>query len=238
MRKQQVAITYFDDNDLAFLQFCDSTDLQKIISILIKDEFYNKVTGELSTDKDYLNCNGDYRIIWEKIAGEIQLYGGDTIANTWRRHGVSYREILKDVCDEMSVDFQKSKSTLDNEYNFISSIFNTTLEEMHEEDQNKFWEILNNSGKYNYEDFYKNKNFNTFYSSSFLLYYLFNNQFSINKFSLIRKNKNLNIIKLLLKIMLPESKLLQLTGPAYRFTIPVCMAISHLRQKQLNRDFI
>lgn len=38
-----------------------------------------------------------YRRNWQLIAGELQHFGGDSIANTLRRHGKFYRAILLDV---------------------------------------------------------------------------------------------------------------------------------------------
>ena len=45
-----------------------------------------------------------------EIAKEIQLFGGNTAANVFRRHGVKYAEILRDIAEELEFDYKNAKT--------------------------------------------------------------------------------------------------------------------------------
>jgi uncharacterized protein YaaW (UPF0174 family) len=48
-----------------------------------------------------------YKNSWKAIAAEIQLFGGDTVANLFRGKGVMYREVLEDVAKKTVSIFTK-----------------------------------------------------------------------------------------------------------------------------------
>ena len=132
-----MGIKYREDEDLVFLQDCDDEDLKTLADILVFDKPSKKrFTQSLAEDRDFNLCNGFYYKVWNLIAGELQLYGGDSIANLMRRgYGVSYREILVDVCKKMRVNFNK-KSTIEKiEMNLIMKVVEDALEKMSEEEK-------------------------------------------------------------------------------------------------------
>jgi len=64
----------------------------------------------------------EYRKVWDLIGAELQHYGGDSVANLLRREGVTYREILKDVCTSMWLRVDEMKSTVQIENDLLASL--------------------------------------------------------------------------------------------------------------------
>jgi len=132
-----MAIKYRDDADLEFLKDCDNEDLKVLADILIyKKNGKKRFTQELADERDFRHCNGDYQKVWDLIAGELQLYGGDSIINMVRRwKGVPYREILENVCGKMRVNYNKKSPTEKIEMNLIMKVVEDALEKMSEEEK-------------------------------------------------------------------------------------------------------
>ena len=95
------------DIDLNFLQYCSNTELKELCDLLTHDEngeirFSERLTGKDSYIENYPhNC----KALWQDIALELQLFGGNTFANLFRHgRGPSYESIVYDVCREMKVE--------------------------------------------------------------------------------------------------------------------------------------
>ena len=69
------------------------------------------------------------------MAGEVQLFGGNTVVNNVFRfgRGVKYDEILNDVLDNINVPYDKSLNILTKEDKLIEKIFSDMLKNMPEE---------------------------------------------------------------------------------------------------------
>jgi len=132
-----MAIKYRDDEDLVFLKDCDNEDLKVLADILIyRKNGKQRFTQELADERDFRNCNGDYQKVWDLIAGELQLFGGDSIVNMVRRwKGVLYRKILINVCRKMRVNYNKKSSTEKIEMNLIMKVVEDAIDKMSEEEK-------------------------------------------------------------------------------------------------------
>ncbi len=108
-----------EDSDLAFLQFADHNDLAILAHYLIKDsEGKEQWTGQLKRTiceriHQYDSEEQAFKNSWMAIAAELQLYGGDTVVNIFRRKGVVYKEIAQDVASRVGVDFHKDTATIE-----------------------------------------------------------------------------------------------------------------------------
>jgi hypothetical protein len=94
-----------EDRDLKFLADCKNEDLKTLVDMMTHDKDGNVRFSERLTDTDaYLQCC-PYKLqnMCQDIAGELQRFGGNIIANLYRGEGVCYRTILKDVCKKMKV---------------------------------------------------------------------------------------------------------------------------------------
>lgn len=95
------------DIDLGFLKYCSHTELRELCDMLTHDEKGNLRLSENLTDKDsYIeNYPHNCKAIWQDIALELQLFGGNTFANLFRHgRGPSYESIVCDVCKQLKVE--------------------------------------------------------------------------------------------------------------------------------------
>lgn len=101
-------MAYLKDEDLEILKECLDDELRGLVECLIYDKDGEKrYTEELSKSKEFRLYGNRYSRYWERIAEELQKFGGDTIANTFRLGcGIKYLEILRDVAKELKVDYK------------------------------------------------------------------------------------------------------------------------------------
>lgn len=128
------------DENLAFLQYADWQDLKMLANALIKDNSGTEQwTGQLK--KTLVKNIGMYKSSeeevyknsWKAIAAELQLFGGDTIANLSRQKGVLYEELLHDVAKKVGVSFHKGTTLVPEiEEKVLRTLFGqkTTLNDM------------------------------------------------------------------------------------------------------------
>jgi uncharacterized protein YaaW (UPF0174 family) len=112
-----MALKFREDEDLFVLALSRHEDLERLARVLTHDESdgAKRHTQELLGDPSYQAAvqNGDLRPAWKAIAAELQAYGGDSIANTWRsitrnHTGVTYREIVTDICDHLKLQIKRA----------------------------------------------------------------------------------------------------------------------------------
>ena len=134
-----------EDKDLEFLAYCKNEDLQILVDYLTTDKDGKKRYSESLTKSDSYKNNypDNLTCIWEDIANEFQLFGGNTITNCIRKTGVTYKEILFDVCDRMKVNYNKEASTEIVEEYLLQKILTDSLQEMNAEDMKKLIDEMN-----------------------------------------------------------------------------------------------
>lgn len=99
---------YRNDPDLNLLGQCSNEELQLLVSILTTDprDGDTRWTEGLTSTPEYRLLAPDHRRYWQLIAAELQRYGANTLASLVRLgQGVTYREILVDVCDKLDVNY-------------------------------------------------------------------------------------------------------------------------------------
>lgn len=127
---------FSNDKDLMFLKDCSNEHLKLLVDLLIYDE-KNKLrwTEELSQKKSFReNYPDSIKNMLPDIIDELQRFGGNTIRNYFRGHGVSYREILMKVCKSQKVNFNKAISAELLEQYLLQKILLTSVDKMTEED--------------------------------------------------------------------------------------------------------
>ena len=126
---------FLKDKDLEFLEECSNEDLKVLADLLVYDKDNNPRYSEtLSRTRLYKESYpSQLQKAWTEIAHEFQLYGGDSFANFFRGYGVPYREILMDVCDKKKVNYNKNSSTERIEMYLIQKLMDDVLEEMDDE---------------------------------------------------------------------------------------------------------
>ena len=101
-------MAYLKDQDLEILKKCEDDELRGLVECLIYDkDGERRYTEELSKSKEFHLYGDKYSMYWERIAEELQKFGGDTIVNALRLgSGIKYLEILRDVAKELIVDYK------------------------------------------------------------------------------------------------------------------------------------
>ena len=80
----------------------------------------------------------DHQKYWDDIAAEIQTFGANTIATIFRfGKGVTYKEILCDVCQDLKVNFNEKSSTSAIEKNLLDKVYTQAIEELSNEELKK-----------------------------------------------------------------------------------------------------
>lgn len=87
------------------------------------------------------------------IVNEFQRFGGNTIANIKRGHGVSYREIVQDVANKIGVAVEKMERIEQMEWRIFDHLIDRVVEKMDEKTKQEFREELRNqAGRQTIED--------------------------------------------------------------------------------------
>lgn len=134
-----------EDRDLLFLQQAKNEDLKTLVDILTHDtDGEIRIAEQLTNTDTYLYCY-PYRLnmMWQEIAGELQRFGGNTLANLCRNEGIRYREILQDVCRKLEVYFCGYESTEEIERHLLEKVCMDSVENMSEEELRKMIQELN-----------------------------------------------------------------------------------------------
>lgn len=135
-------INYLEDDDLAFLPECSEAHLEAFTRILTHGENGKpRLSSTLLRNETFLAMEGHperYRRNWQLIAGELQHFGGDSIANTLRRHGKFYRAILLDVCKRLKAKVDKQLSTPQIEQQLLAHFLQHSWNKLNAEQKAQF----------------------------------------------------------------------------------------------------
>lgn len=108
-------------------------DLAILVKYLTIDkDGKTRFAEQLLSDPTYKACNGDYTKAWQQIAGELQLFGGDSVVNMLRGNGILYKEILCDVCNKLKVNYNQKQAISQIESYLLQKIISDSWEKMTE----------------------------------------------------------------------------------------------------------
>lgn len=254
-----MAILYRPDPNLAFLQRCSENDLQVLVTYLTHDDDgQERFACSLMSHDKFKKMAGEparCQKCWDLIAAELQLYGGDTIINTFRGHGVLYEEIVFDVCDRLGVNHLKTDNIADIELRIFSKLGTDLFETMDGAQRQELLRCLgkNNSGSslLNIAGIDISRKGIGFLMAHFATATarkiageatssLITNQISARSLSLSISQATGKIplwpLGPLLGMILAGSTIQAISGPAYRVTIPSVIQIAYMRRKMLYSD--
>lgn len=132
---------YIKDNDLEFLQHCNNQELEELFNLLTYDpkNGSKRLTSSLLNSEEYKLHKDDYQKYWQTIAGELQLYGGNTLVNLFRKgKGVKYRELLFDVAKRLKIPTFTFISTPEIENAICERLLLDLFSKMKDKDIEKF----------------------------------------------------------------------------------------------------
>ncbi|MUG32080.1 DUF3944 domain-containing protein [Psychrobacter sanguinis] len=217
---------FIKDKDLAFLQDAHWEDLKILADALIKDysgteQWTGKLKSTLSKNKTlYPSSEKElYENSWKAIAAELQLFGGNTIANLTRQKGVVYKVILDDVVKKVGCDVHRQTTVEDTEEKLLRTLFGhvTKLEDLDE-----MYEKLNDMGLLG-------------------LTSLKSNTLSTIKKGVSGRSKLATVgvmvsrLNPLTAIISAPLAIQELSNPAYRVTIPAVCIVAMMRRKHVEK---
>ncbi len=125
-------MAYRYDNDLEFLKTCSAEELDVLVKLLTIDKDGEKrITEELTQSQRYKSDFPEHNLYWDLIAAELQCFGANSIVTLFRGgKGVTYREILTDVCKKMKVNFNDNSSCEMIEQNLLMKILTDSMDKM------------------------------------------------------------------------------------------------------------
>ncbi|GAA7726205.1 hypothetical protein HpMMM95_03880 [Helicobacter pylori] len=128
-------MAYRYDSDLEFLKRLSSSDLKDLFDALVYDEYgAPRMNEELTNSTEYKRYGSDYAKYAERIAEELQCYGGNSFMNFFRNEGVLYKEILRDACDYLKVSYNEESNTSLIKQNMLAKLLKDSLEQMSKND--------------------------------------------------------------------------------------------------------
>lgn len=73
------------DENLEFLNDCTAEELDPLLDAILGKDRSGRISSELEKSKDYQKYNPDHTRYTSEIADEISKFGGNSIANLWRK---------------------------------------------------------------------------------------------------------------------------------------------------------
>lgn len=135
-------VNYLNDSDLDFLQHCSEEQLANFARLLTHNEKgKTRLSSILMRNELFKSMEGhpeQHRRNWQLIAGELQHFVGDSIANKLRGHGKLYRAILLDVSKRLKLKADKEMSTFEIEQQLLEQFLRNTWKKMDEEHKQEF----------------------------------------------------------------------------------------------------
>lgn len=243
---------YHSDTDLAFLKHCSNDDLELLVSILTVDPTDNKprYTEELTGCEMYKRYYPNHNRYWESIAAELQTYGANTFVTKLFRggKGVSYREILIDVCKKKKVNFNENSSIEVIEMNLLLKMLEESLKEMTTEQLNQVskdmqMDLMNPTPELILMSIQSAINL-----SGFAAY-----TFATRTLAMVLSQLGMKVPFVVYTSLTTAMSFLagpigwgitaswlasDFASPAFRVTVPACVIVAYMRQKYLNKEII
>lgn len=131
--------------ELAFLDKASNDDLQALCHYLVydKDGDVRLTEGLSQSELFHINYPNNVVALLPAMRNELSLFGGNTLANMFRGHGVSYHELLQDVCDKKDVSYNEKNSSERLEELLLNKLFFEAVERMTDEQIREQMKALN-----------------------------------------------------------------------------------------------
>lgn len=127
----------FDKDLTALFKECDNEDLDPIVNIIL-----SATSQTLTVQKEYKEHTGDHKTYVDAIVYEINSFGGNSLANLVRGHGVPYAEMVRDVAGKLGVKTGPTDTIASLEMKIILRILKLSYEQLGEDDQLALRELL------------------------------------------------------------------------------------------------
>ena len=240
------------DSSLHFLRRSSNEDLEPLVKYLTKPI----ITGGLSTKEKYKKYYPNHREYVDEIALDLMLFGGNTIANFIRGQGIPYKEIVQDVASKLKVRYTDEDSVEKVELEILSELFRRSFDGMSDVERDEVIKAFEEAGaKIDFSD-------GVPIATVIVQIIMKSSRNFAEQIAMIVANavaktvlgQGLKLVgvdlakKAVAKRMMgvftgpigwPITAIwtaIDISGPAYRVTIPCVCHIAYLRQKTKNQD--
>lgn len=239
---------YRNDPDLNLLGQCSNEELQLLVSILTTDprDGDTRWTESLTSTPEYRLLAPEHRRYWQLIAAELQRYGANTLVSLIRLgQGVTYREILGDVCDKLDVNHNLKSSTETIELCLLMKVLEKSLDQMTPEElatfsRNMQLDLTNPTPQLilmAVQAAIRTSSLAALELATVLSASVITSLGGIATWgTVVVASRALSVIAGPVAIVLSSAWMISdIAGPAYRVTIPACIIVAWLRQQRLSR---
>ena len=136
-----------DDHDLVPLLRSTSNELLDPLVGYLTADGDGRVSSELDLTDAYKTYYPDHLKYVDEISAELQLYGGNTIVNQIRGHGVRYAEICRDAAKRLKVNFNETASVETIENQILMKVLEDAWAKMNDEEKRAFLKELGINNK-------------------------------------------------------------------------------------------
>lgn len=239
---------YRNDPDLNLLGQCSNEELQLLVSILTTDprDGDTRWTESLTGTSEYRLLAPNHRCYWQLIAAELQRYGANTLMSLARLgQGVVYREILEDVCGKLDVNYNAKSATETIELSLLIKVLEKSLSQMTQEDLVAFsrsmqLDLTNPTPQLimiAVQAAIRTSSLAALELATVLSASVITSLGGIATWgTVVVASRALSVIAGPVAIALSSAWMISdVTGPAYRVTIPACIIVAWLRQQHISR---
>ncbi|MFV8907311.1 DUF3944 domain-containing protein [Serratia fonticola] len=239
---------YRNDPDLNLLGQCSNEELQLLVSILTTDprDGDTRWTESLTSTPEYRLLAPEHRRYWQLIAAELQRYGANTLVSLMRLgQGVTYREILGDVCDKLDVNYNLKSCTETIELCLLMKVLEKSLDQMTPEElatfsRNMQLDLTNPTPQLilmAVQAAIRTSSLAALELATVLSASVITSLGGIATWgTVVVASRALSVIAGPVAIVLSSAWMISdIAGPAYRVTIPACIIVAWLRQQRLSR---
>ncbi len=233
---------------MEFLKRLSSNDLKDLFDALVYDKDGTlRMNEELTSSTEYKRYDHNYAKYPERIAEELQCYGGNSFANFFRDEGVLYKEILCDACDHLKVNYHEESPISLIEQNMFSKLLKDSLEKM---SGREIKELGHELGMTNIDKVI-GENKQVLIASTLTLFKAGGSHSYALAISvadaMVKKTLGHGLSSVVGKVVLKKTlgilagpvgwiitgvwTAIDIAGPAYRVTIPACIVVTTLRKK-------
>jgi uncharacterized protein YaaW (UPF0174 family) len=132
----------FDKDLTPLLRECSNDELESIAQLILAAP-----SQTLTIQKSYRDHSGDHKSYVDEIVYEITSFGGNSIANLVRGHGVTYAEMVRDVAKRLMINTAITDTTETLEEKIILKILKLSYDRMEVEDRIALGQLINLSVK-------------------------------------------------------------------------------------------
>ncbi|MBS0895562.1 DUF3944 domain-containing protein [Tatumella sp. JGM130] len=239
---------YRNDPDLNLLGQCSNEELQLLVSILTTDprDGDTRWTESLTGTSEYRVLAPQHRLYWQLIAAELQRYGANTLMSLARLgQGVVYREILEDVCDKLDVNYNLKSTTETIELSLLMKVLEKSLDQMTPENLAAFsrtmqLELTNPTPQLiimAVQAAIRTSSLAALEIATVMSASVITSLGGIATWgTVVVASRALSVIAGPVAMVLSSAWMISdITGPAYRVTIPACIIVAWLRQQHISR---